>query len=140
MTRSLLREEQFRDSDVLSEWEHDNEAIHYYRKLADVTTYSGHANEFVVANASGTGLTFTQSSAGLVEDLYNNSNLIMSTASDGIVIVNNSDAVYFGAPTISGSWRIRVLDGNLLFEKYDGASWNEKFTMDESGEPLLSIY
>jgi hypothetical protein len=140
MPRSLLREDQFKDIDVLSETEHDTEVQHYYRKLADVTTYSGHANEFVVVNTSGDGLTFTQSSAGFVEDLYYNSTPIMSTASDGIVIINNSDAIYFGAATISGSWRIRVVDGNLLFEKYDGSIWNEKFTMDESGEPLLSIF
>jgi len=51
-----------------------------------------------------------------------------------------AETFYFGEPTTSGVWRIRSANGNLLFEKYDGASWNEKFTMDENGEPLLSIY
>jgi hypothetical protein len=51
-----------------------------------------------------------------------------------------AEIFYFGETTTSGVWRIRSANGNLLFEKYDGASWNEKFTMDENGEPLLSIY
>lgn len=140
MPRSLLREDQFRDADLLSESEHDNEVQHYYRKLADVTTYSGHAGEYVVVNASGTGLEFSSSASGQVEEIYYNQSVVMSTASDGVVLVNNSDSYYLGQPTVSGSWRIRVVDGDLLFEKYNGSSWNEKFTMDENGESLLSLF
>lgn len=140
MARSLLRSEQIRDIDVVTEEEHTTEIDHFYKDLKDVTTYSGHANEYVVVNASGTGLEFTSSTAGQVEYLYNGQEVIMSTASNGVVLVNNSNAYHLGQPTISGSWRIRVLDGNLVFEKYDGLSWNEKFTMDESGESLLSLF
>jgi hypothetical protein len=56
MARSLLRAEQIRDLDVVTEEEHTSEIDHFYRDLKDVTTYSGHANEYIVVNASGTGL------------------------------------------------------------------------------------
>jgi len=52
----------------------------------------------------------------------------------------SGETFYFGEATVSGTWRIRPANGNLLFEKYDGSIWNEKFTMDENGEPLLSIF
>jgi hypothetical protein len=64
----------------------------------------------------------------------------INNTTSGIALTNSADAFYFGNPTESGVWRIRSVNRNLLFEKYDGSSWNEKFTMDESGEPLLSLF
>jgi hypothetical protein len=64
----------------------------------------------------------------------------INNTTSGIALTNSSDSFYFGDTTESGVWRIRSENGNLLFEKYDGSSWNEKFTMDESGEPLLSLF
>ena len=138
MPRSLLREEQFKDVDVLSESEHDNEVSHYYRKPVDVTTYSGHANEFVVVNASGTGLEFSSSSAGLVEELYYDSNLVMSTASSGVQLNNAFDAFYFGAPNTSGTWRINRIGDDLVFERNEG-TWIEKFKITSTGTDLLEL-
>jgi len=124
MPRSLLREEQFKDIDVLSESEHDNEISHYYRKLADVTTYSGHANEFVVANADGTGLEF--------------SSLMTNTASSGVQLNNAFDAFYFGAPNTSGTWRINRIGDDLVFERNEG-TWIEKFKIASTGTDLLEL-
>jgi hypothetical protein len=138
MPRSLLREEQFKDIDVLSEAEHDSEVSHYFRKLADVTTYSGHANEFVVVNASGTGLEFSSSSAGLVEELYYDSNLVMSTASSGVQLNNAFDAFYFGAPNTSGTWRINRIGDDLVFERNEG-TWIEKFKITSKVVDLLEL-
>ena len=74
-------------------------------------------------------------STNLGSDLGN-----ITSTSNGAGLTNSDQAFYFGPATESGVWRIRSENNNLLFEKYDGSSWNEKFTVDENGEPLLSIY
>jgi hypothetical protein len=60
MARSRIREDQVLDSDFLSHYEHDYETPHYFRDLADVTTYSGTgvAGQFVKVRADGSGLEY----------------------------------------------------------------------------------
>jgi hypothetical protein len=135
MARSLLRAEQIRDIDVVTEEEHTSKMEHFYRELKDVTTYSGHANEYVVVNVSGTGLGF---STGFVDELYYGSNLVMSTASSGVQLDNAFDAFYFGEPSTSGTWRINRIDDDLVFERNEG-TWVEKFRMTSNVVNLLEL-
>jgi len=227
MPRSLLREDQFKDIDVLSETEHDSEINHYYRKLSDVTTYSGHANEYVVANASGTGLEFkgleytppsyesqygsngsantvfsltqftyvpgtheimvfingqkaeistnatdaTQyeetSSAvitfgaalqdedfieflkygkfddaggtfsGTIDNITGNGTTLEAVTSG--VAFDAYDAFYFGAPTVSGTWRINRIVDDMVFERYNGETWTETFRIPSTGLDTLEL-
>jgi len=60
MVRSLLRESQMVDLDVLTEAEHDA-LSHYFVALADVTTYSGNSGKYVVVNNTATGLEYVSS-------------------------------------------------------------------------------
>ena len=136
MPRSLLREEQFKDIDVLSEAEHDNEVSHYYRKLADVTTYSGHANEYVVANASGTGLVFAEGTSGVTDNITG-SGTTLETVTSGVAF-GAYDAFYFGAPNTSGTWRINRIGDDLVFERNEG-TWIEKFKIASTGTDLLEL-
>jgi hypothetical protein len=137
MPRSLLREEQFKDIDVLSEWEHDNEAVHYYRKLADVTTYSGHANEYVVANASGTGLTFVEGTLGVADNITGSGTTLEAVVSG--VSFSAYDAFYFGAPNTSGTWRINRIVDDMVFERYNGDTWVETFRIPSTGLDTLEL-
>jgi hypothetical protein len=137
MPRSLLREEQFKDSDLLSESEHDNEVNHYYHKLADVTTYSGHANEYVVANASGTGLIFTEVVVGSVDNITGSGTTLEAVVSG--VAFDAYDAFYFGAPTVSGTWRINRIIDDMIFERYNGETWTETFRIPSTGLDTLEI-
>jgi hypothetical protein len=138
MPRSLLREDQIRDADVLTETEHNTEVLHYFNNLVDVTTYSGHAGEYVVANASGTGLEFSSGTSGKVEELYYNDTLIVSTASDGAK-VNDSSAFYFGDPTVSGTWRIIRSNDDLAFQRRENDTWVDKFKFTAQEESFLRI-
>lgn len=47
----------------------------------------------------------------------------------GDIEVASAKAYYIGNPTTSGSWRQRISGEDLVFEKYDGASWNVKSTI-----------
>jgi hypothetical protein len=60
MARSRIREEQVQDDEFLSEHEHRYETPHYFRDLADATTYSGAgvAGQFVKVKADETGLEY----------------------------------------------------------------------------------
>lgn len=61
--RSEIREDQVKDSDFLSPYEHDHETIHYFIKEGDTpTTYSGHAGEYVKVKSSVDGLEFSEGS------------------------------------------------------------------------------
>jgi hypothetical protein len=139
MARSLLRAEQIRDLDIVTEEEHTSEINHYYRDLKDVTTYSGHANEYVVVNASGTGLEFSSSTSGEVEGLSYNSSTIMSTVASGVVLENTYDAFYFGTPTTSGTWRINRTGDDMVFERYNGETWTETFRIPSTGLDTLEL-
>lgn len=132
MARSLLRAEQIRDSDILTEDEHETEISHYYRNLVDVVSYSGHAGEYVVVNTSGTGLTFSSSTSGAVEGLTYGPNLIFSTVSGGVMLNDSSYAFYFGVPSLSGTWRVICLEDSLLFERNNGDLWITMFRLDAS--------
>jgi len=139
MPRSLLRAEQIRDLDVVTEEEHETEIQHYYRNLVDVVSYSGHAGEYVVVNASGTGLTFSSSTGGYVEELTYNSTVIMSTVSSGVVLNNTADAFYFGLPSVSGTWRISRSGESLLFERNNGNEWIVLFRLDNETLNALNL-
>ena len=137
MPRSLLREEQFKDIDVLSESEHDNEVNHYYRKLADVTTYSGHANEYVVVNADGNGLTFAEGVVGSTDNITGSGTTLEAVVSG--VSFGAYDAFYFGPPTTSGTWRINRIIDDMVFERYDGNTWTETFRIPSIGLDILEL-
>jgi hypothetical protein len=139
MPRSLLRAEQIRDLDVVTEEEHTSEINHYYRDLKDVVTYSGHAGEYVVANSNGDGLAFASSASGFVEDLYYNSEVVVSTVASGVSLSEADNAFYFGNPTVSGTWRIVRSIDDLVFERNDGSNWVNKFTISSRGESLLRL-
>lgn len=139
MSRSLLRAEQIRDIDVVTEEEHTSEIDHYYRDLVDVTTYSGHAGEYVIANASGTGLTFTASTGGEVEELTYDSTTAMNTVEGGVSLSNDFTAFYFGSPTTSGTWRINRVVDDLVFERYNGVTWVETFRIPSDGLNALVL-
>ena len=53
MARSLIRESQINDPDVLTEAEHDA-LSHYFNDLVDVTTYSGNVGKYLQSTGSGT--------------------------------------------------------------------------------------
>lgn len=99
MPRSLIREEQIVDEDVLSEEEHDLEP-HYFKNLVDVTTYSGYAGKYVKVKTDNSGLEYDLPSTGEWIDASNQS----------------EREFYHGTtdPTISG-----VTEGSIYF-KYGG--------------------
>jgi len=60
MARSEIREDQVKDDDFLSPWEHDHEAHHYFiRELDTPTTYSGYAGKYVRVDTTASGLIFS---------------------------------------------------------------------------------
>ena len=68
MARSLIGENQVRDEEFLSEEEHRTEAIHTFDQLSDVTTWSGHAGEYLRATESGTEWATVSGAGGEYDD------------------------------------------------------------------------
>ena len=64
MPRSEIRENQVRDDDFLSPYEHDHEVDHYFINEVDTpTTYSGYAGRYVKVNSGENGLIFSAGTA-----------------------------------------------------------------------------
>lgn len=66
MARSEIREDQVKDADFLSPYEHDYETDHYFIREVDTpATFSGSAGKYVKVNSAGDALVFSAgSSAG----------------------------------------------------------------------------
>lgn len=93
MARSVFTESQVVDADFLSEEEHEN-TDHYFRDLADTTTYSGQGGKYLRAKEDNTGLEYVSAVEGDVTWSEKTSyylasdkdHLILNTLSGGFVI------------------------------------------------------
>jgi len=63
MPRSEIRENQVKDADFLSPYEHEHETDHYFIREVDTpATFSGAEGKYLRVTASGTGLEFISAS------------------------------------------------------------------------------
>lgn len=112
MPRSEIRENQVKDSEFLSPYEHDNETPHYFIDEADTpTTYSGHAGRYVRVSSSVDGLEFSaiNSDAETWAEVSSNytasagDNLILDSSVSGIVVTLPS------SPSLGN--KVKFIDG-----------------------------
>ena len=128
MPRSEIREDQVKDSEFLSPYEHDHETPHYFIKEEDTpTTYSGHAGEYVKVNSSVNGLEFSSNTETWTEVSSNyaassGDNLMLNSTVSGIVITLPS------SPALGNT--IKIIDGANNCGTYN-------VTVSGSGEKIL---
>ncbi len=76
-------------------------------------------------------------------ELWAHENLVVSgtltvTGTGGVQIPEDS-YMYYGDPTVSGSWRTGISGEDFVYQKYNGSAWETKKTIEGTGEedPLL---
>lgn len=94
MGRSRIGEDQFKDADVLSPEEHETEVDHYFYKLFDVTTYSGHPGKFLVVKDNATGLEYTAMDERMLTAIPPSSGFVTGDVSEMVIDSNDTG---FGA-------------------------------------------
>jgi len=152
MPRSEIRENQVKDADFLSPWEHDHEAKHYFINNEDTpTTYSGYAGNYVVVNPDENGLRFTSSVTTVsgtgwkkISSSYSavaGDNLFLDSTQSGIVITLPSSP-YMG-DTIKfidgpGNCETNPVTVSGAGEKILGS--NENLAIDSDNANLALVY
>lgn len=131
MARSEIREDQVKDSEFLSPYEHDHETSHYFIREEDTpTTYSGHAGEYVKVKSSVDGLEFLAGSfipetwTEVSSDYAASSgdNLMLDSTVSGIVVTLPS------SPSLGN--KVKFIDGANNCATYN-------VTVSGSGEKIL---
>lgn len=89
----------------------------------------GGTNDFRVIINGATQHNAIYCHAGGATELFHNNAEKFETVSDGARITNSSDYMYFGDPTVSGSWRMGISGEDFIHQKYNGSTWETKQTI-----------
>ena len=131
MPRSEIRENQVKDADFLSPYEHEHETDHYFIRDVDTpTTFSGAEGKYLRVTASGTGLEFVSASSAseswteVTSDYtaFAGDNLILDSTVSGLSVTLPS------SPTLGD--KVKFIDG-------PGKCATNPVTVSGSGEKIL---
>jgi len=131
MARSEIREDQVKDSEFLSPYEHDNETSHYFINNEDVpTTYSGHAGRYVRVTSSVDGLEFSSVNSD-AETWMEVSSDYTASAGDNLILdstVSGLSVTLPSSPSLGN--KVKFIDGA-------GNCATHHVTVSGAGEKIL---